>query len=341
MSNYIYNQLEREYEIKRKQAESIVTFRKKKIYEENSDLQKLEEEKNIIALKITRNILLSDTITRQVEEENMNKKLSEIEKKIENILNKLGISKDFFEPQYECKICKDTGKIIENGMEKYCNCFTQRVINESYKQYNMLRLKEENFGTFDTCYYSSKTDKEKYGMTKSPLQNIENIKKISEIFIEKIDDNEQKNLLFVGNTGLGKTFIANCIANELIKAGKTVIYQTAPLLMDSIMEYKFNFDKKSSNKDNYQRLFDVDLLIIDDLGTETMSNNKFTELFNIINTRLLENRKIIISTNLNLQELYSVYDERVVSRILGGFIACKFIGDDIRIKRKRIPSSGI
>lgn len=341
MGNYVYSQLEREYELKRKKAEDLVLIKKSKLYDENLELRNLEEKKNMIALKITRNILLSDSITREIEEENMTKKLSDIEKKIEDYLNKLGYSKNDFEPKYECDICKDTGKIVDNGMQKYCNCFTQRVINESYKQYNIQKLKTENFGTFDTCYYSSKIDKEKYGMAKSPLQNIENIKKIAEIFIEKIDDSEQKNILFVGNTGLGKTFIANCIANELIKSGKTVIYQTAPLLMDTIIEHKYNFDKKSSNKENYERLFNVDLLIIDDLGTETMSNNKFTELFNIINTRLLENKKIIISTNLNLQELYSVYDERVVSRILGGFIACKFIGDDIRIKKKRIPSKEI
>ena len=86
----------------------------------------------------------------------------------------------------------------------------------------------------------------------------------------------------------------------------------------------------------YNKIFEVDLLIIDDLGTETMTNNKYTELFNIINTRLLSNKKIIISTNLKLNELFSRYDERIISRLIGEFKICKFVGEDIRLKKKRI-----
>ena len=155
-------------------------------------------------------------------------------------------------------------------------------------------------------------------------------------FVNNIDLPEQKNLLFVGNTGLGKTFLANCIAKKVLEMGKTVVYQTAPVLMDKVIEYKFSYDKDIYEKEQYNKIFYVDLLIIDDLGTETMSNNKFTELFNIINTRLLNNKKILISTNLTLNELYQQYDERVMSRLIGNFTICKFVGDDIRLKKKKI-----
>ena len=107
------------------------------------------------------------------------------------------------------------------------------------------------------------------------------------------------------------------------------------------MEYKFSSDQKNENKEQYNRIFDVDLLIIDDLGTETMTNNKFTELFNIINTRLLKNKKILISTNLTLKELFERYDERLMSRIIGEFTICKFVGDDIRLKKKKMLSGNI
>ncbi len=336
MPSNIYTEIEKEYEKKRQIAIDNANYKKKKIYESNPKLQELEFEKNMLALKITKTILLSDSLTKQIEEENMNSKIQEIEKKITKQLEKLGHSKSDFEPIYECNICKDTGKISEDGTVKYCSCFIQKIINEMYKQYNMSSLNEENFYTFDYSFYSDVPNKEKYGIDRSPLDNIKWVRKMSEDFVKNINNSSQKNLLFVGNTGLGKTFLANCIANELIKKGKTVIYQTAPLLMDKVMDYKFNFEKKNSENNMYNRLFDVDLLIIDDLGTETMSNTKFTELFNIINTRLLENKKMIISTNLNLKELYNFYDERVVSRILGNFIACKFIGEDIRIKKRRL-----
>ena len=113
-----------------------------------------------------------------------------------------------------------------------------------------------------------------------------------------------------------------------------MLYQTAPVMLDNIIDYKFG----KSNNNIVSTINSVDLLIIDDLGTETKNNLKITELFNIINSRLLNQNntitKTIISTNLSLQELYNNYDERILSRIIGNYEACYFFGDDIRIKKK-------
>jgi len=132
----------------------------------------------------------------------------------------------------------------------------------------------------------------------------------------------------------GKTYLSNCIANELLKTGKTVLYQTAPILFDMILDYKFGKDNVS--QEAYQNIFNVDLLIIDDLGTESINSVKHSEIFTILNTRLLNQNKItktIISTNLSLKELYNIYDERILSRIVGGYNICKFFGEDIRLKK--------
>lgn len=336
MNNDIYRKIKREYDIKRQVKIDEAKKVKQQVYSENPRLEEIEKEKNILALKITRNILNSDEITRQVEEENMKSKLENLEKKYEQELNKLGVEKDSLEPKFECEICQDMGLVKKGDLIETCKCFKQAIINETYKQSNINKLEEENFETFDIGFYSNKKDKEKYGIEKSPLENIECIKNIALNFVENIDLPEQKNLLFVGNTGLGKTFLANCIAKKVLEMGKTVVYQTAPVLMDKVIEYKFSYDKTGEQKEQYNKIFDVDLLVIDDLGTETMSNNKFTELFNIINTRLLKNKKILISTNLTLNELYAQYDERVMSRLIGNFTICKFIGEDIRLKKKKI-----
>lgn len=121
----------------------------------------------------------------------------------------------------------------------------------------------------------------------------------------------------------------------MLKKGKTVLYQTAPIMLDNIIDYRFN--KEGSSKDMYDNLLNVDLLIIDDLGTESMNSIKFSELFNIINSRLLSSKskktRTIISTNLSLQNLFSTYDERIVSRIVGNYNICYFFGDDIRFKK--------
>jgi DNA replication protein DnaC len=195
-------------------------------------------------------------------------------------------------------------------------------------------LKDQNFGNFSFDVFSDSADFEKYNSNVSPRDNIKKIVASCHEFIDNFDDPNQGNLLFCGSTGLGKTFLSSCIANELIKLGKVVVYETAPIMLDKIIDYKFG-----KCKDNIvDSVYSADLLIIDDLGTEAKSDLKLTELFNIINTRLLnQNNKItktIISTNLSLQELYNTYEERIVSRIIGNYDACYFFGDDIRIKKK-------
>ena len=134
----------------------------------------------------------------------------------------------------------------------------------------------------------------------------------------------------------GKTFMSNCIAYELLKKGKTVLYQTAPVLLESVIDYKMS---KNKNTDNniYKSVLESDLLIIDDLGTESLNSMKLSELFTILNTRILNlNNKItktIISTNLNINDIFNNYEERIGSRIAGYYDIYYFFGDDLRFKR--------
>lgn len=134
----------------------------------------------------------------------------------------------------------------------------------------------------------------------------------------------------------GKTFMSNCIAYSLLNKGKTVLYQTAPVLLESVIDYKMS---KNKNTDNniYKPVLESDLLIIDDLGTESLNSMKLSELFTILNTRILNlNNKItktIISTNLNINDIFNNYEERIGSRIAGYYDIYYFFGDDLRFKR--------
>ena len=130
--------------------------------------------------------------------------------------------------------------------------------------------------------------------------------------------------------------MSNCIANELLKKGKTVLYQTAPVLLESVINYKMS--KNKSSIDNiYNSVLNCDLLIIDDLGTESLNSMKLSELFTILNTRILNlNNKItktIISTNLDLNDIFRIYEERIGSRIIGYYDIYRFFGEDLRFKR--------
>ena len=131
--------------------------------------------------------------------------------------------------------------------------------------------------------------------------------------------------------------MSNCIAQELLKKGKTVLYQTAPVLLESVIDYKMS--KQKNSVDNiYQSVLEADLLIIDDLGTESLNSMKLSELFTILNTRILNlnNRitKTIISTNLSIREIFSTYEERIGSRIAGYYDIYYFFGDDLRFKNR-------
>ena len=131
--------------------------------------------------------------------------------------------------------------------------------------------------------------------------------------------------------------MSNCIARELLKKGKTVLYQTAPVLLETVIDYKMS--KQKNSVDNiYQSVLETDLLIIDDLGTESLNSMKLSELFTILNTRILNlnNRitKTIISTNLSIREIFSTYEERIGSRIAGYYDIYYFFGDDLRFKNR-------
>lgn len=331
MENKILKNLLQEYEQKRYEAEQKSRIKKQELYARNINLEKIENEINLNSIhKI--NLILNSTENSQIEIKNIDNKISDLKKEKEKILTSLSINEEDFLPQYECKICNDTGYVKQNNITTMCTCLRQKIFNIEYNKSNIGNIEKENFNNFRLDLYSNEIDT---NFNISPRDNIKIIKKIAETFINNFDNPEEKNLLFTGNTGLGKTFLCNCIANEILKKNKTVLYQTAPIMIDAIMDYRFG--KNETENNILEHLLNVDLLIIDDLGTESLNSMKLTELFTILNSRILnQNHKItktIISTNLNLNNIFSIYNERIGSRIVGYYNICRFIGDDIRFKK--------
>lgn len=320
-----------EYDQKRNKALLDAENRKMELYKQIPDLEKLDNDINSTSIFAIKSIL---TQQNSKTPEKLRGELSNLRKKKVTLLKNAGKSLDYLNPNFDCNSCNDTGYIKTENGNVLCPCIKQKLYNLQYNNSNIYDLENQNFDKFKLNYYSDKIDFEKYNSKISPRENIIKIREICDKFIKNFDDANENNLLFCGNSGLGKTFLSSCIANELIQKGKTVLYQTAPIMLDNIIDYKFG---KTSN-DIVKTINNVDLLIIDDLGTESKNNLKITELFNIINSRLLNqnNRitKTIISTNLSLQELYDAYEERILSRIIGNYEACYFFGEDIRIKSK-------
>lgn len=334
MNNSILNNLLKEYEQKRLEYSRDAEKRKKELYLSNPELQEIDNKLSSISINTAKAILKNNS------SEYLNNLKNEIENlKLEKskILKSINIPDDYLSIKYDCNICKDTGYIFENGKSLMCNCLKQKIYNLEYNQKNTNNIDNQTFDNFNINLFSDNVDEKKYHSSISPRENISYIKKSIEEFISNFDNPEIKNLIFSGGTGLGKTFLSNCIVNEMLKKGKTVMYQTAPVMLENLIADLFSKPENQSGISN--NLLTVDLLVIDDLGTETMNSMKFTELYKVINTRLLNQNgkslKTIISTNLDLKGLFNTYDERLVSRFVGYYDIYRFYGDDIRIKKQK------
>ena len=324
-----------EYEQKRRNAEIDADLRKEKLYRDFPQIEKIENNINKLTINKTKNILTNNINQNKEIEKRINELKLEKEKFIK--INKIDYS--VINPIYECDICRDTGYIIkENKKTEMCNCLKQRIFNISYNKSNLSNIKNDSFENFNFKLFSDEVNVQKYKQKISPRKNIENIKNASLEFIKNFDNPETKNLLFCGNTGLGKTYMSNAISLELLKKGKTVLYQTAPVLLETVIDNKFNKYKNANINNFYNDVLEADLLIIDDLGTECLNSMKLSELFTILNTRILNNKvtRTIISTNLNIQQIFKTYEERIGSRIAGYYDIYYFFGEDLRIKGRKV-----
>ena len=248
------------------------------------------------------------------------KRLNDEKKKI---MKENNISDDYDKYEYKCGICSDTG-YDESGRK--CKCFKQKLINEAYSMSNMAEIiKTQNFDTFSLDYYSKQSED---GLI-SPYENMKKIYENCKRFCDNFD-NETKGLVFYGPTGLGKTFLSGAIAKEIMDIGKTVVYLRATKLFSVYEDYKFGRSSESSVIDN---IYNADLLIIDDLGTEPSNKNNISFLFDVVNERIAAGKKIIINTNLQISEITKMYSMRFTSRLYEYFMMYKFYGEDIRIQK--------
>lgn len=316
------------YERKREQSERELNERKKKVYSRIPEIKDIDDEIGQIGLKLAKLVLLNPNDKESILNE-AKLRMDELKQKKELMLLDNKVPKGYLNLKHDCIMCKDTG-FLSNGHK--CNCLKQKIVNKAYNMSNLSRvLYHQNFSTFDDSIFSTQRD-ESSGL--SPRENILEILSICEGFVINFDKDNDENMLFYGDTGLGKSFMCNCIAKELLDKGHLVIYQTAFKMFEIIEDYKFKNTHDHITKDNYNNLFDCDLLIIDDLGTELTNSFTNSELFNILNTRLLSGKKTIISTNLSPMQLGDIYAQRIFSRVFDRFRMVKFIGNDLRWEQK-------
>lgn len=247
-----------------------------------------------------------------------------LQKEKANCLQSAGYPADYLKLHYSCPHCKDKGYI--NG--KLCSCLKQARIQAAYAAYDLTQqAQSETFDSFNVRFYPDNAQ------ASSPREKMKGIRQRMLAFCENFDT-ESDNFFFIGSPGTGKTFLSNCIANHLIHQGKSVIYLTAAHLIADIQSKRFG--NQLTEAEILAPFETADLLIIDDFGAEHITDYSKKLLFEIINIRLLNNKRMVISSNLTMQEIFCVYDERLTSRLRGNFRNFLFEGEDIRLLKKRM-----
>ena len=241
-----------------------------------------------------------------------------------DLLTSAGFSANYLDPIYSCQDCHDTGY---QGMNK-CHCFQRAVVQMLYEESNLAKILEsENFDNFSLRYYSSNFFDER-DKTRSAKDVAKKAYEDAQSFAKQFSQ-KHSNLLIGGDVGVGKTFLANCIAKEALDRGHSVLYYSAIDLFQLLGAASF---ERHDAEVQYTRslIEDVELLIIDDLGTEYTNHVVVSNFFNLINHRLTRKKSTIISTNLSNIILQDRYTARTCSRIFANYKKISLIGDSIR-----------
>ena len=332
LTNTQYNEIMRIYQRRQLASEHDLEIRRREIYRHIPQMHELDERAGELGLNCARSLLSEES--RENALSSFHLQMRSISKERERLLAQYGYPEDYLEPEYQCPDCKDTGYI---GSEM-CHCMREIVIDLYYTQSGLRSaLAGENFGTFDlSCYPDSVS-------VPSSSESIRaHMKRVFEKCISFCGhfDTQYENLLFYGETGLGKTFLSHCIAGELLESGHSVMYYSAENLFRALGNSIFGRgdtgagESSDTERTDLSLLYQCDLLIIDDLGTEMTNSFVASQLFRLINERMNARKSILISTNLSLSQLSQLYSERIMSRIGSGFTLLSFYGNDIRLMKK-------
>lgn len=327
LSNSQYNAVMREYGQQQLTNKHEQDRRVAEVYKNVPQIRALDEAISTESAACARRLLDGDTGARA----KLRELLADLREQKVVLLRSAGFPEDYMEMHYRCPDCKDTG--YADG--KRCHCFEQARIRILYAQSNIRDvLERENFNTFSFRYFDD--TREVPGLRMTELAYMKLVVKRCLAFAENFKK-DGGNILFTGSTGVGKTFLTNCIAKELIDRYVSVIYLSSHDLFEIFSKHKFSYGSEEDLEETYRHILECDMLIIDDLGTEMNNTFVSSQLFYCINERLNRGKGTMISTNLSMDMLRDTYSDRVTSRLMSHYTTIPLYGGDIRMK-KRVSS---
>ena len=316
----------RELERERAAREDELEERKRAVYAREPRIRAIDRELSATAASVLRAALESGGDPAAAIEQLRERNLS-LQAERASLLGQLGLPGDYLTDKPLCPKCGDTGY---DGSAT-CSCVRERYARLLKEQLStVLPIQDQNFSRFNMNYYSTRPDA-RLGL--SPRENMEYNLDECKAYAANFGK-DSPNLLLYGSTGLGKTFLSTCIAEAVSARGFSVAYDTAINIVAAYETIKFGNGDGEAAAERAARYERADLLIIDDMGTEMGTAFTVSALYNLINNRLMAKRPMIVNTNLMPEALSEKYSSAVASRLLGEFMALRFFGDDIRIKKK-------
>ncbi len=282
----------------------------------------------LVRLTIAKGANIKDRIDL-IKEENL-----ALQQRKAQLLAAKGYSEDYLDDIYSCPVCKDTGNIGGHP----CECLKKLYNMELTEEVGvLLKNGNESFENFRLDFYGTKPVPPNGVIPREAMSIVyECCKRFAESF-----PNVQSSLLLKGGTGLGKTYLSACVARVVAEKAYSVCYDTASTAMEAFEKRKFAKDQEEAEKaeEHVSRMLSCDLMILDDLGTELVTAVTVNALYTLINTRLIKGKPMIISTNLEPEELQKKYSPQIFSRINGEFVRLTFAGEDIRLIKKGLKNT--
>ena len=321
----ILRRAQEKYEEDRSRHEAERERRREAIFLRQPRLRDIDRELKATMAKIIRSALIRGTdpsaAVKVLRDENLS-----LQRERAELLEEMGLPADALEEKPLCALCGDSGYRKGGGV---CRCLQEYYIREQNRELSrLLDLTGQSFETFSLDWYS---EEERPELGISDRENMDRTVRTCRRFAENFTPGRSGNLLLFGAPGLGKTHLSAAIAREVSERGCSVVYDTAGHVFAGFEAEKFGREEPDGSVD---RVLRCDLLILDDLGTEMTTSFVTSALYQIVNTRLLERRSTIISTNLRPDQITQRYSPQIGSRIVGDYTGLPFFGEDIRLKRQ-------
>ncbi len=255
----------------------------------------------------------------------MQREMEQLNASLRRELKTCGLPEDYLQPVYRCPLCRDTGYVGEPVHEP-CACLKRAVLNKLYENEGLQGLRQQNFAAFDESVFP---DVPIEGRKNTQRGYMRRIRDLCEQYADAFEPGSGKGMLLYGASGLGKTFLMNCIAQRVLERGYSVVVISAYKLTEVLRRYQFS----GEGAEQVQDLLGCDLLAIDDLGSEPMLRGVTVGgIYHVVSERHNAGRSLVVTTNCSVQQLYEKYEDRIAARLCdqGRMRIIEFSGVDVR-----------